>query len=122
MQIPNQVKVGYLTYTVHFVPEVVWHGRHIPAHTDHFQARIEIATKYNKQIQEQAFAHELLHALIFVSGVKPGLKNEERLVAHLAPAFYQLLDENGFNVITYHPGGQAEAEEDETKLRNRFRD
>jgi hypothetical protein len=67
---------------------------------DYSQCRIYIASDLDKSAREDALLHELLHALLCVSGAEAAYgksaKLEEQLVSALSPMLHRLLQDLGF--------------------------
>lgn len=63
-------------------------------------SRIYISSELSESVREDTLLHELLHALLYVSGAEAAYgksaKLEEQLVSALAPMLHRLLRDLGF--------------------------
>ncbi len=75
-------------------------GRRLLGQCDFERCRISISKDLDEGAREDTLWHELLHALLFVTGAddvyRGSARAEERLVKALTPAMHRLLKDLGF--------------------------
>ena len=97
MQIPNSFEYMGLTWTVNYGDVLETIDKY--ARTHFKLQRIEIDETLPHQLKEQTFLHELLHVIIWGSGLDPAIEalrsrqTEESVVNGLANGLYGLLRE-----------------------------
>lgn len=97
----TEIKIGSYTYTLVFSKEIAAEG-HVFGSTHHHTLKIYIDPSTNPIVQEETLLHEILHAILFVSGMgyrfdekEPQKRpDEEELIRSLSPMFHQVLKDN----------------------------
>ena len=92
MNIPDEVKVGFLDYTVEKVPEPFCNGSNAVDGTENCSnALIRVAESGCADYQNMVFLHELLHAIDFVYC---GETLTEKQIAQMSKGLYQVIKDN----------------------------
>ncbi len=97
MTIPPTLKIGGLTWTISFNKDIAREGNCFGS-THIFSQKINIDPDTPLEHQEEIFIHEIIHALIWTTGLHTVIdvdkKLEEQIVSHLSPLLYQVLKDN----------------------------
>lgn len=90
MKIPKKLKVGGLTYKV-TVTNNLLSGEDYNGEILYRQLKINLRASMDKTKQEQAFVHELMHAIFLFTG---HIDHDEKLVEELAQGLYAVIKDN----------------------------
>lgn len=98
MNIPKKIKIGGMTWDVEYSQPIADEGR-CYASTHFNQQKFYIEPSTTRQNQESSLVHEILHAIIWQSGLRERYSdvkewNEEEIVKSLEGYLYQVLKEN----------------------------
>lgn len=96
MKIPKRMNIVGLEWQVDFDAQFCA-DRSVHGATSSDSQTIKLQPQCSRQLQEQTFIHELLHAVWWSMGLKEHFKDddEEKVVNSLANGLYQALNENG---------------------------
>ena len=89
LKIPDKIKIGGFIYTVYFTDNIS--HDHL-AECDYRNTSIFIRSSINRQRQEQAFLHEIIHAVMSNSGYVH--EQDEKIVDGIANGLYALIVDN----------------------------
>jgi Zn-dependent peptidase ImmA (M78 family) len=93
--IPGKIKIMGIEYTVEEKDVVIIDGSTNYAGSVSYQhARIEILKEMSKERKEETLIHELLHAVLYESGIS---EQDEDLVNRASKVLYQVLKDNDLN-------------------------
>lgn len=90
MNIPNQLKIGGITYDV--IYPIKMREDDLMAEISYLEGTIEINPRLKRDIKEQMFIHEMVHGILNCIG--SDLRDDERFVDGFGQIFYQVLKEN----------------------------
>lgn len=96
--LPKKIKVGWLSFKTILNQELSEEsGNYGSVH--YKTQKIFINPLVEEQTQESTYVHEMLHSIIFLSGLSERLKNidgitEEEIVASIEGLLYQVLKDN----------------------------
>jgi ssRNA-specific RNase YbeY (16S rRNA maturation enzyme) len=99
-ELPSKLKIGPLTYKVEETTPKLADGDLI-GESVHCESTIRVLSSLSDQQKELVFIHEVVHALLYVTGYPGGGDTEihttaEQLTERLAFALYGFLKDNGW--------------------------
>ena len=96
MQIPKKLKIGAFTIPVKWEKELELEGSPCNGTWCSRELEIKIDPALNSQHQASTFLHEIIHAILWTTGITYILPEdtEEQFVAALSCGLYQVLKDN----------------------------
>lgn len=100
MKLPKKVKVGTLTFVI--IEEDLNRGYPIKLYgeTDRVGAKILLQPDVADTLKSDTLMHEIIHAVWLAAGIQMDEKEEEDIVARIAPLLLMTLRENP-SILTY---------------------
>lgn len=95
----NKINVGGVKYTVHLKKNLIEPDshEHVWGYTDYAKSAIYIDNKLSKQNIKQTLMHELVHVMLWETGVGDSY-NDEKIVNPLGNMLYSVLHSNDLKI------------------------
>ena len=94
MKIPNKIRINGIDYAIES-PKHLDNGKWLLAgQVSYHESKIRIKATHEHQYRCVSLWHEILHAIVFSTGLELG-KNEEKIIETFAYGVYQVLQDNG---------------------------